>query len=127
MGNFPTSGRPAGWVAVLALAAVSAATSAADFDLVINNGRVIDPESKLDAVRSVGITGGKIAAISEKPLSGQKASPPKASCRSRTCGARHRAGAGLANRCLSKDASPGSEERPASLLLPYPHMDPLQR
>jgi len=73
MGNFPTRGRPAGWIAVLALAAVSAVASAADFDLVINNGRVIDPESKLDAVRSVGITGGKIAAISEKPLSGQKA------------------------------------------------------
>jgi N-acyl-D-glutamate deacylase len=43
-----------------------------EYDLVLNNGRVIDPETKLDAVRSVGITGGKIAAVSEKPLTGKK-------------------------------------------------------
>jgi hypothetical protein len=42
------------------------------YELVINNGRVIDPESKLDAVRSVGIRAGKIAAISNTPLSGKK-------------------------------------------------------
>jgi Amidohydrolase family len=42
------------------------------YDLVINNGRVIDPESKLDAVRSIGIRAGKIAAISDTPLSGKK-------------------------------------------------------
>ena len=42
------------------------------FDLVIANGRVIDPESKLDAVRHVGIRDGKIAAISEQALSGVK-------------------------------------------------------
>ena len=35
----------------------------ADFDLVIANGRVMDPESGLDAVRSIGIRGGSIAAI----------------------------------------------------------------
>jgi hypothetical protein len=32
------------------------------FDCVIANGRVIDPESKLDAVRSIGIKDGKIMA-----------------------------------------------------------------
>ena len=31
------------------------AQAAPPFDLVIQNGRVIDPESQLDAVRSVGI------------------------------------------------------------------------
>ena len=33
---------------------------AEDYDLVILNGRVMDPESKLDAVRNVGVKGGKI-------------------------------------------------------------------
>lgn len=42
----------------------------APHDLVIRGGRVMDPESGLDAVREVGITGGKIAAISEQPLRG---------------------------------------------------------
>ena len=41
------------------------------FDVVIANGRVIDPESRLDAVRSIGIRDGKIAAISTTPLSGK--------------------------------------------------------
>ena len=42
------------------------------FDLVITGGRVIDPETGLDAVRNVGIKGDRIAAISEKPLQGAK-------------------------------------------------------
>jgi dihydroorotase len=44
---------------------------AQDFDLVIANGRVMDPASGLDAVRNVGIRGDKIAAISEQPLPGR--------------------------------------------------------
>src|SRR5256714_15344515 len=40
------------------------------YDLVVANGRVLDPESSLDAVRHVGIRGGKIAAVSGTPLSG---------------------------------------------------------
>jgi N-acyl-D-aspartate/D-glutamate deacylase len=39
------------------------------YDIAILNGRVIDPESGLDAVRNVGIHAGKIAAISATPLS----------------------------------------------------------
>jgi N-acyl-D-aspartate/D-glutamate deacylase len=35
---------------------------------VIANGRVIDPESGLDAVRHVGIRHGTIAVISDTPL-----------------------------------------------------------
>ena len=42
-----------------------------EFDLVIINGRVIDPESGLDAARSVGIRGGTIAAIEAGPLRGK--------------------------------------------------------
>ncbi len=38
---------------------------------VISRGRVIDPESKLDAVRDVAVQGGKIVAVSEAPLDGR--------------------------------------------------------
>lgn len=41
------------------------------YDVVIANGRVMDPESGLDAVRNVGISGGKIRAISPSPLPGK--------------------------------------------------------
>jgi N-acyl-D-aspartate/D-glutamate deacylase len=41
------------------------------YDVVIANGRVVDPESSLDAIRHVGIRGGKITAISESPLAGR--------------------------------------------------------
>lgn len=41
------------------------------FDTVIRNGRVIDPESGLDAIRSVGIQGGVIRAVSTEPLEGR--------------------------------------------------------
>src|SRR5260221_6437098 len=49
-----------------------AATDQAAFDTVISGGRVMDPESGLDAVRNVGIRDGKIVEISEKPLSGKQ-------------------------------------------------------
>jgi len=45
--------------------------AAQTYDIVLQRGRVMDPESGLDAVRSVGITGNKIAAISEAPLRGK--------------------------------------------------------
>jgi dihydroorotase len=41
------------------------------YDIVISNGRVMDPESGLDAVRNVGIRGGKILAISANSLQGK--------------------------------------------------------
>ncbi len=41
------------------------------YDIVLQNGRVMDPESGLDAVRSVGIVGNKIAAISGSQLRGK--------------------------------------------------------
>jgi N-acyl-D-glutamate deacylase len=34
------------------------------YDVALQSGRVMDPESGLDAVRSVGIIGNKIAAVS---------------------------------------------------------------
>ncbi len=45
--------------------------AAEEYDVVISGGRVMDPESKLDAVRNIGISGGKIRAISAKPLKGR--------------------------------------------------------
>jgi N-acyl-D-aspartate/D-glutamate deacylase len=45
--------------------------STSSYDIVIANGRVMDPESGLDAVRNVGIMGGKIRAISAEPLKGK--------------------------------------------------------
>ena len=36
---------------------------AADYDLVISNGRVMDPETKYDAVANVGIKNGRIEAV----------------------------------------------------------------
>src|ERR1700730_15665079 len=63
-------------IAVHALTAGSMGTSggpqvsASGYDMVIANGRVMDPETGLDAVRNVGITAGKIRAISIEPLKG---------------------------------------------------------
>ena len=59
-------------IAALVVAAASAEQPAAGYDLVIANGRVMDPETGLDAVRHVGIRGGTIAAISETPLAGAR-------------------------------------------------------
>jgi N-acyl-D-aspartate/D-glutamate deacylase len=41
------------------------------FDVVVANGRVMDPESGLDAVRNVGMRGGKVVAVSERTLTGK--------------------------------------------------------
>src|SRR5712691_2695291 len=45
--------------------------AAQTYDIVLQRGRVMDPESGLDAVRSVGITGNKIAAVSARVLHGR--------------------------------------------------------
>lgn len=42
------------------------------YDVIIRGGRVLDPETGLDAVREVGISGQKIARISETPLNGTR-------------------------------------------------------
>src|SRR5436190_8723425 len=40
------------------------------YDLVLTGGRVMDPASGLDVIRNLGLRDGKIAAISEQPLTG---------------------------------------------------------
>src|SRR5579871_919663 len=50
---------------------LSGCLCAQTFDIVLANGRVMDPETNLDAVRNVGIRDGKIAAVSESALQGR--------------------------------------------------------
>jgi dihydroorotase len=47
--------------------------STINYDIVLQGGRVMDPESGLDAIRNVGIIGDKIAEISSATLQGKKA------------------------------------------------------
>src|SRR5215469_6774170 len=58
-------------VALLVIASGSASAQA-QHDLVLHHGRVIDPETSLDAVREVGISNDKIVAISGRVLSGKR-------------------------------------------------------
>lgn len=57
---------------IIILVAAAALCAAQSYDIVLHGGRVIDPESGLDAVRDVAINGGKIRAISSKPLAGRR-------------------------------------------------------
>ena len=58
----------------LDLLPVGGATSPApepDYDVVILNGRVIDPESGLDAIRNIGVSNGTVQEISAKSMRGR--------------------------------------------------------
>lgn len=59
---------------VLALAVMlsSGAAVAQDYDLVILNGRVMDPETNYDAIANVGIKGDRISAIAAKSIKGKR-------------------------------------------------------
>lgn len=46
--------------------------SAALYDLVINSGRVMDPETKYDRIANVGIKNGTIAIITNKSIKGKE-------------------------------------------------------
>ena len=49
----------------------SSTNSKSDFDMVILNGRVIDPESGLDAVRNIAISEGKIQKLTTRTITGK--------------------------------------------------------
>ncbi len=51
---------------------ISAAQNNLQYDLVIKGGRVIDPETKLDAIRNIGINGSRIVTISSEKLIGKE-------------------------------------------------------
>ena len=53
------------------VSALLALQAGASYDIVIRNARVLDPATNLDAVRSIGISGKKIAALSADPLRGR--------------------------------------------------------
>ena len=57
---------------LLTLVACCQTFTQARYDVVIRGGRVVDPETSLDAVRDVGIGGNQIAAVSDRPLSGAR-------------------------------------------------------
>jgi N-acyl-D-aspartate/D-glutamate deacylase len=57
---------------LLSFIACGTAFAQTGYDVVLRGGRVIDPETSLDAVRDVGIRGNQIAAISENPLAGTR-------------------------------------------------------
>jgi len=62
----------AGGAGAVALSFPNLILEQGDFDLVVLNGRVVDPSSKLDAPRHIGIRGGRIAAISTSELRGRR-------------------------------------------------------
>jgi len=54
------------------LGLVACSADAQDYDLVIMNGRVMDPETEFDAVRNVGIKDGVVVTITEASISGNE-------------------------------------------------------
>ena len=57
--------------ALLSALPLLAQAPAEPFDLVIANGRLIDPETNTNGVRFIGITGGTVRAVSETTLQGR--------------------------------------------------------
>jgi len=60
------------WVLSAGLMLLSAASTAAEYDVVINNGRVIDPETSYDGIANVGVRDGTIVTITREPISGER-------------------------------------------------------
>jgi N-acyl-D-aspartate/D-glutamate deacylase len=56
---------------------LSLPTFSQSYDLVIQDGRVLDPETGLDAVRNVGIGDGKVKRISTEALDGKRVIPAR--------------------------------------------------
>ena len=57
---------------LILLASSAAIVSAQQYDLVIEGGRVMDPETGLDATRNVGIRDGKVVRIAAETLAGRR-------------------------------------------------------
>jgi len=69
--GFHSVRRIVSWSAIIATFFASPTTAQETFDIVISNGRVMDPETGLDAVRNVGIRGQSVLAITTNPLRGE--------------------------------------------------------
>jgi N-acyl-D-glutamate deacylase len=61
-----------GMALAFGLLAVAHVNAAQDYDLVILNGRVMDPETEYDAVANVGVKDGRITAITQDKISGKQ-------------------------------------------------------
>src|SRR5579864_8813253 len=59
-------------LAFLCLIILATLAAGQQYDVVLEGGRAMDPETGLDAVRNVGIRDGKIARITAEPLSGRR-------------------------------------------------------
>lgn len=59
-------------IAAVFIYAVVSGQPATNYDIVLKGGRVIDPETKLDAVKNIGVINNRIAMISSEPLSGKE-------------------------------------------------------
>ena len=57
---------------LVALSAIAPAVYAQDYDVVILDGRVMDPETLYDGVANVGITDGRIAIITKEKIKGKE-------------------------------------------------------
>jgi len=57
---------------VVAASLLAACGRTPAYDLAIINGRVIDPESGLDAARNIGIRGGRVEALATGPIAGTR-------------------------------------------------------
>jgi N-acyl-D-aspartate/D-glutamate deacylase len=61
------------WIIFFCCLSFSMSVAAAQqYDLVLEGGRVLDPETGLDAVRNVGIRDGKIVRVSSEAISGRR-------------------------------------------------------
>ena len=65
---------PYAFFAILSMSVIAGTSNSSEnsYEIVINNGRVIDPETRLDAIRNVAVNDGKIVQISDGPLVGKK-------------------------------------------------------
>ena len=57
---------------IFAATCIFSPSYATEYDIVINNGRVMDPESHYDGVANVGISAGRIAVITEDEIAGRE-------------------------------------------------------
>src|SRR3974390_933276 len=60
------------WILSVIFLVLTSIACAQQYDVVIDGGRVVDPETGLDAVRNLGIRDGKIARIASEALSGRR-------------------------------------------------------
>jgi len=56
----------------VAQTSVSTPNEPGPYDLVITNGRIMDPETMYDDIANVGVKGGRIAAITKQTITGKK-------------------------------------------------------